>query len=112
MHTAPTVKLRLKAYLNLLLLPLFPPVDCLSYITYIEMEADGVLHFIDQRVIRPFRVSEVATGQLLLIFITANSLPSTGPEVDLIFGLLWRGFEAVIKLAPQTFLEFEGALSV
>lgn len=76
------------------------------------MEADGVLHFLDPWVIRPFRVSEVTSWQLCSILALMDSLSHSGSIMYLIIRVLWRGFEAVVKFAPQTFLELEGALCI
>lgn len=62
--------------------------------------------------IRPFKVSEVATGQLLSIIAQVDALPSTGPKVYLVIRVLWLRFKAAVKPAPQTFPELEGALCV
>ena len=111
MQTAATIKPRLSAYLNLLPPPFSPHLDffVLNH-TGSELEADGVLHFQDPSVIRPFRVSKYRAAFSVLAHV--DGLPSAGPIVYLIIGVIWQGFEAAVKLAPQTFPELEGALCV
>lgn len=65
--------------------------------------------FVYPRVIRPFRVTEVTTRQLFLFFNLGGKLPATGPIVYLLIRVLRPGFEAAVKLTPETFLELEGA---
>lgn len=111
-QTAPTVKLRLKAYLNLLLPP-FAPLDCLSYITWAQSWRQmGVLHFLDPWAIRPFRVSEDASWQLRSVLPPVGSLPYAGPNVYVIIRVLRLRFVAAFKLSPQSLLDLEGALGV
>lgn len=113
MQTAPTLKLRLRAYLNLLLPP-FPPPHRLFIWNHTgsELEADGVLHSLDSCVIRPFRVSEVTCWQLRSVLALVDGLPHTGPIMYLIIGVLGLRLKAAVKFAPQTFPELEGALCV
>lgn len=76
------------------------------------MEADGVLHFLDPWVIRPFRVSEVASWKLCSVLTLTDSVPHARPIMYVIIRVLWLRFAAAVKFAPQTFRELEGALRV
>ena len=112
MQTAPTVKLRLKAYLNLLLPPSSPlRLFILNHIGS-ELEADGVFHGLGPWAIRPFRVTGVASWQLGSLLALMDGLPHAGPVMYLIIGVLRLGLVAAVELVPQTFPELEGALRV